>query len=208
MKKYTLVLFAALALVSVPASAAVVTYTDLASFQGATSGLVLINFNEDPSNNPIADGTPLGSIYSSLGVVFPDGNSAIDGFAQPNSPPNGWINSTSRYFDATFPSGATAVGVFNVLFAGQSTLTIFDAGNNPIGSAVSDGNLQTLDFFGLTSTLPFYSIQITVGDDGGWGLDDLYFSPAASNGAIPEPSSLLLLGGGLAALLALRRKRA
>jgi hypothetical protein len=53
-------------------------------------------------------------------------------------------------------------------------------------------------FWGIVSDQPFSRLIIDSGFDSGYGIDDVtYFGKSAP---VPEPSSLLLLAGGLAAL--------
>jgi hypothetical protein len=169
-------------------------YNDLASFQAATTSLTHINFDLKPDGTAAPSSGPIGSTYASLGVVFPPGNNFEDGFIQPTSLPNGWINDTAvgsdRIFDANITiGGVTAAGIHNVLFATVSRLDAYN-GNTLLESVLSDSDGNTLDFYGVTTLLPITRITITALtaiSPGGWGLDDLYFGAV-----VPEPSSAVL----------------
>ena len=179
--------------------AGVVSYNDLATFQASTGPLAHVDFD------CCTGGTEIGNTYAGLGVTFPIGNRFEAGFIQPVSNPNGWINDTSRFFDADFSAGVTAVGVHNVFNAGTSTLTAYGVGGVVLGSVTSDSENSTLDFFGITTMADILRIEINVVNSG-WGLDDLYFGTSGS--AVPAPSmlSLLLIALGGLGMLSRRRK--
>ena len=145
-----------------------------------------------------------------IGVSFPAGNFYADCVQEP-SPPNCWISNASdgnngRLFDATFlVGGITAVGVNSVLNGGLAILRAFDAANNLLESVSSDNDVDTLDFFGLTTGAAIHHITIQFpAPVYGWAIDDLRFSDQI---AIPEPMSLLLVGAGVAGLRSIRRRR-
>ncbi|HZW10803.1 MAG TPA: hypothetical protein VFF69_12950 [Phycisphaerales bacterium] len=184
------------------------TFNDLASFEGATENLVLLNFDVDENGRAFNLFDQIGDRYGTLGIHFPAGNYTAGGNGAP-SLPNGWFNDTtpdggiSRVFDAEFTaSDVTAVGVYQLLAAGGggTSLVAFDAQGGVLGSVSGDNDVDTVDFFGLTTTSPISRIEVTFTNPGGWGLDNLYFGQQ-----VPAPSAGVALCGGL--LLAGRRRR-
>jgi len=210
MKRSILVL-ALGATLAAAAPAGAVSFNDLPSFQTATASLTLIDFSTDTSGNSTVDATDIGETYSSLGAVFPAGNVFEDAFIQSASPPMGWLSNTrapTSVFEVNFTiPGITAIGVVNVFSGSQATLSAFDSADNLLESVLSDTNLFSLDFFGMTTASDIARVTITFDGISGWGLDDLYFGAAGSH-AVPEPGALALLGLGLAGLGLVRRHRA
>jgi len=97
--------------------------------------------------------------------------------------------------------------------AGQGiefVLSYVGGGTEAVPSEVP--NSYTGQFFGFTSTNAFLSVfsdggtQAPVGDQETYNLDNLSFAQAKNN-VVPEPGTLLLLGFGLAGLVAWRRRK-
>jgi hypothetical protein len=181
------------------------SFNSLASFQGATSGLTLINF----------DGTSgsLAGVYTSVGVDFrPESYASVA--IGPVSSPNGWFDDDfvngEPFFPASFNANAgsvTAVGLHHVLYSGYvATLIAYDAANTVIATANSDGDPNNNDFFGVTTASPIARFEVVFQSHAGWGLDDLYFG-TSSAGAVPEPSSALLVIPVAMAIAHFRRRR-
>jgi hypothetical protein len=198
--------FGVVALALAAAGATAGTFNDQASYLAATQNHTVINFDTDPTGQAIAGGTFLDSIYASQGVIFGPGGIAAGGVG-PVSAPNIWVDdtnvsSTGPLFTAfiTAPN-ITAVGVFNALFSGGglTTLTAFDAGNNVLESVNADTDVNSLDFFGVTTNAPIARIEIQFVNQFGWGVDDLHFGQV-----IPAPGFAAF---GLAGVLAAARRR-
>jgi hypothetical protein len=112
-----------------------------------------------------------------------------------------WQNGVPPTLTAGLPLGVTAVGAdFFSIIVDSSLLLTLNTGENFEISAPGFGN--GMSFFGVTSTSTISSITISPAgvNDFFYALDNFSFNGPTV--AAPEPSSLLLLGAGLVALVA------
>lgn len=191
-----------LLLPSFAGTAAATPYTDLAAFTAAAGPLTLVDFNAAPSGD-------IGATYAAVGVTFSPDNRFGQCLTFTTSPPGCWVSGVSEaeVFEASFTvSGITAVGLNNARNAGFAELRLYDSASNLLEMVSSDALTDTMDFFGVITSAPIARITVTYPTSPlGWAVDDLRFGTA-----VPEPSTLLLLGLGIASLSrsARRRKRA
>ena len=169
-------------LVGLAAAPAVATpFNDLSSFLAAASDVQLVDFDTLPDGSATVVGE-LGSLYADYGLSFPPGNFITDTVLVTLSPPHSWDNDTRVGQDVLFDvdvtvGGVRAIGVHNIRFGSfpnGAVLRAFDAAGDEIESVVSDGDFETLDFFGVTTDSDIARVTITVLNPMGWGLDDLY----------------------------------
>lgn len=166
---------------------------------------VVINFDTDPLGNPLSDGQEIGSTYAAWGAEFPVGNYVASAIG-PVSSPLAWFNDTFEdggpRFDVKITApNITAVGVFNALYS-QGTyqrLTAYNGDGLELAFVDGDQDIETLDFFGVTTDEPIAYVVIQFRDQYGWALDDLHL------GQVPSPGAAFL--GLLAVATAGRRRR-
>jgi PEP-CTERM motif len=117
----------------------------------------------------------------------------------------------SASFKLTFfdlAPGTTQAGFLNVNAGAPFVSAMVDNGDNystPISSPPG-----TITFFGFTDTTPFTSITLTFSGAESFNILDFVTATAATS-AVPEPSSLTIVGGVVAASAAAaswRRRRA
>jgi len=137
-------------------------------------------------------------------------------------------------FSGVSPDSQTMFTLGNLRPGNRFTISAFDSNNNPIslttwtnygdyllyatdnapnlwnpatgevvGNGVGQNNSQNL-FLGLTSNIARIHVDF---DDVDQGYEFLDFGLAGGSSEVPEPSSLLLLGSGMAALSGLLRRR-
>ncbi|UYV14082.1 MAG: hypothetical protein NCW75_07265 [Phycisphaera sp.] len=162
-------------------------FNDLADFIAAASDLQLVDFDTLPDGSPTVVGE-LGSLYADYGLDFPPGNFITDTVIVTVSPPHSWDNDTrvgqDIFFDVNVTGGGVrAFGVHNIRFGSfpnGAVLRAFDASGDEIELVMSDGDFETLDFFGVTTDADIARVTITVVNPMGWGLDDLYVGVGAA----------------------------
>lgn len=194
--------------VVVPANAANVTlFTNRAAFIVASTNLQNITFEGIAPANSVSPPT---ASLTLLGVTFSDS-------------PNSIFVVDSGFFAPTFDFGSGAslsggVGITAVLPAGITAVgsdIMTAVGNGPFVIVLSTGESFTVPtgsapnraFAGFTSDVAISSIRFnrTIGNP---LLDNFVFGQAVA-AAVPEPTTLGLLGWGLAAVaLKLRKRRA
>ena len=108
----------------------------------------------------------------------------------------------------TFSGAAPTAFSMRVLLngAGGAGVRVFDVGGAEIGGLVFQ-EFATVRFLGITSTIPIGRIQYdaVLGNIQDTGLDDVRVGTGVS--AVPEPATLALVGGGLAAVLGAGARR-
>lgn len=189
------------------AQAAVVTFSDRTVWNAATAGVSNIDFEglAEPGSFVVANGATIGGVtFTGSGNLF-----VVDPAYSPEfydwgsgAVMLGDLNST---ITATF-AGVTSLGLdlMSILDYG-ATLTLGLSTGDSV--AVATANYPDRTFFGVTSDLPI--TMITISGSGGYPEIDNFSFGRAGVAAVPEPSSILLVGLAAAALrLASRRKSA
>ena len=230
--KLAVLMIALAGLMAVPSFANTVTYTTLASFQGATSGGVTATFDSyaGPFPGVINNGDVVDGITFSSSIGGGNQFAIQTGFVTTSGANDlGTTDATTQSlfgsdsFTMTFSSPITALGLY--IIGGNP----FDPGTFKLdigsGFALSSGapdSAQPLDgfsvayFLGITSDTPFSSATLSaaiIAADGSgplWNVDDI--TTATANGNIPpppqvpEPGTMVLMASGLGALVSRLRK--
>jgi hypothetical protein len=198
--------------------AGTLTYTDLATYQAATTGLVTETF-EDTTIWP-AESVSSGSV-SNLGLVW----TATETLAVGSQNGDRVIASTDFPQDdndeiraSVTASGITAVGGLVRSFSGAFgvvTLSAYGAGDVLLGSVSFDdprtSNLEVpaFAFLGLTTdtTISRFSFATTKRDgQDDFVLNDVSFGQGPVMSAVPLPASMPLLLAGVFAIGAVRKR--
>jgi hypothetical protein len=189
------ILAVTIAAIAVPASGAIVHYTNQEEWEAANAGHTFIDFQGFPGGTNITDQ------YAPLGVSFVGGSEwvsnnwskfPIDGWGLTG----GFQGATPLIITAQFDAPRTAIGV-NFLSGMQFTLFLGDA---MIGTSATFVQFDTGNFGGIISTLPFDKVTFKNPASGGSDIDNLFFGAA-----IPAPASLVLFA--LLGMSAARRRR-
>lgn len=197
---------------AVQAPASVMTYSNLADFQAAATGVTTIDFNGiAAAGSFVGYGTgPLslsGVTFNSNGSMF-----VIDpGYYSSSYAGGGFLNSdfsTSgvNTITAALPSPVTALAMeFGGLFGGPVDFTFsFSDGSSVSGSsAASIIGGTPLAFIGFTSTVAITSASISMPDSPNYNaIDNFRFG-----NSVPEPGSLALILLGMSGLAVAGRRR-
>ena len=197
------------------AGATTITYTSSAAFFAAIAGgaVTTETYEGLPLNSIIADGTTVDNITYNSFPAGADGRvaSANEFFSigtqslaliRPGGP-NFFV--ANEGMTVTFPFAVNSVGIFfNVGVSPVNTLQVLTAVGNA-GNGPDYDQAPAFYFVGLISdsaTFNSATFQGVTGITTGFTLDNLSYG-----NAVPEPTSLLLFGTGVLALIRSRRKK-
>jgi hypothetical protein len=203
-----------LALMVTPAySTTITTYSSLASWQAAASGLQTINFD---GIAPAGSYTtyPAISGYSQSGVQFIGLTGSTIGimdttaYTWANFGTNGagFALASTPSFRIILPAGVTAFGIN--LFNSSDAPSSYAATVLGTPFTAPTFNQPTLAFFGVTSDTPIPSVDLTLSGGGGqYGFfDNFQWGTAQATGQVPEAGTFLLIGSGLIGLTIFRKR--
>ena len=197
------------ALATVSQASSVTVYTSRSAWLAATSGVTNIDFNGIAAvgsyvsygSGPVVIGGATFTSNDSMFVIDP----AYYGFPYPDGFFNADYN-TPNLVTIVLPGSYTAVGFdFGSLFTGGASFDVTLGGVGTL-TVASTGSTQdgVLGFAGFISSSAFNTVTLSMPDAPNYNAVD---NLAYGGSAVPEPTSLVLMGSGILGLAStLRRK--
>ena len=201
------------------AQAGLITYADRATFEAATTGRTAIDFADGLAPGQTLREIPGVAGYTAAGVNFrgTPSNFLYIIAAAHDSTYGGWdgdptvLQSLVRDTLTVFlPTGVTAVGtdLYTIETATAPPATY----GGPVVVTLASGETFTVDtfdkptvaFVGFTSTAPITSLTFRANDSSYLNVANFTYGTAA---AVPEPSTLVMAGGGVVGLAVGRRRK-
>lgn len=171
-------------------------------FTTSVAEAVILDFEDLP------DLTSVGEAYTSYGLHFQNAISLTAGFSLNEfdyPPSSGLIAIGDNNSPITIAFDIPVTNLFaNFTYGSQLTFSAFNESDLLIGTYVhpSNSNLGTTELISLNFS--GVSSLIIAGEwDNSYIMDDLNFDPIAR--PVPEPATIILLGGGILGLLKFRR---
>ena len=196
-------------------SAPIATYTDRTTWQGATSGVQTVTFeNFSPASglgsvawdNATFTGTRNGS--PAVLQIFDTSVLSFYNFGTHYALSMSVYGGQTFTFHVALPAAVTSFGVD--LFSGSPSSLSYtvNVAGNPY--TVPTFLAPTAGFFGATFDAPVTTVDISAPgapDNSLLFLDNFSFGSAATSDQTPEVDTLLMIGTGLTAVAAMRRRR-
>jgi hypothetical protein len=163
---------------------------------------------------PTLTGLPIGSVDTQLAVGIPSAGFFIADFvpvsgSQVFSPQltNSPDGSPTGIVRVDFVDPVLSFGAWFLDVEQDYASTGFDVGGHSIRFSENQGD-NSQSFLGFIADAPVYSLEIHLNSTSGGngiGLDDIKYSTTSE--PVPEPTTMLLLGTGLAGILGMGRKK-
>lgn len=192
--------------------AGVASATPITTTSVFTSGDKVLNFDEVA----LASGTLISNQYAAYGVVFTGGiYRSNGGYSSANHVSGSYLDSFSggghtNFWSIDFSSIQTSAGAYFEVDSDNSLVLTAMLGGNVVESfSFSDGICcTTMAFAGFTG-INFDSLRFTTSLSNGrnFYMDELHYT-SASTSSVPAPTSIMLLGLGLAGVGLSRKRKA